>query len=559
VTQPDVLVVGAGPTGLTMAAELLRHGVSCRIIDREPARHRESRATDIHPRTLELFQDLGVLGDVLARARKRTSISMFSNGDRFLHVPLEGADTPYCFMLGLEQSEVEAILEAHLEELGGKVERDVRFAGFRQHDDGVDAALLHADHSWEEPRFRWLVGCDGAHSAVRAGLEMALEGSTFEEKFLLADVKVSWDVPSDDEVLLYTSDHGVLLVLALPGDGWVRLFGDIGPDEDPPLDLDTCDRIVRERIGTTATFHELGWMTTFRVHTRMAREYRRRRVFLAGDAAHIHSPVGGHGMNLGIQDAYNLAWKLGLTCRGRAHPDLLDTYQTERRPVAKAILEETDLETRMSLWKNRLAKGAVNTLFGLIGKIGPVRRKMIAGALETTVCYPDSPLVGEHRTSVLTAPVLHSDGSEAASLGDRSDFGDGPGPGDHIRDVALDPGDHGAATLLDLVRGGRHTLLLFDGHAPTEQGYDNLTALAAEVERRYGDLVRVHVVVPAAERPGRLTWRGSVVLGANQALHARYGAAAECAYVLRPDRYVGFRSQPADRDAVLGHLARVFG
>jgi len=557
-TQPDVLVVGAGPTGLTMACELRRHGVPCRVVDREATRHAESRATDIHPRTLEMFQDIGVLDEVLARARKRTKISMFDNGDRFLHVGLEGADTPYCFMVGLEQSKVEAILEARLEALGGKVERGVRFAGFHQHHDSVDAVLLHADNTWEEPRFRWLVGCDGAHSAVRAGLEMALEGSTFEEKFLLADVKVKWDLPSDDEVLLYTSDHGVLLVLALP-DGWVRLFGDIAPDEDPPLDLTTCDRMIRERIRAPAELTDQGWMATFRVHTRMAREYRRRHVFLAGDAAHIHSPVGGHGMNLGVQDAYNLAWKLGLACRGRAHADLLDSYQAERRPVAKAILEETDLETRMSLWKNKLAKGAVNSLFGLIAKIGPVRRKMIAGALETTVCYPDSPLVGEHRTSVLNAPVMHSDGSEAASLGDRAGFSDGPGPGDHLRDAALDPGDHGAASLFELVRGGAHTLLLFDGHAPTEAGYQNLSAVAAEVERRYGDLVRIHVIVPAAARPAALTWPGSVVLGANQALHHRYGAAAECAYVLRPDRYIGFRTQPADREAVLGHLARVFG
>jgi 2-polyprenyl-6-methoxyphenol hydroxylase-like FAD-dependent oxidoreductase len=544
-------VVGAGPTGLTMGCELLRHGIPCRVIDREAGRHGESRATDLHPRTLELFQDLGVLDAVLARSRKRTAISMFSGGDRFLHVQLAGVDTPYCFMLGLPQNELEQILEDRFVALGGKVERETRLATFTPHDDGVEAVLLEPDHTWIEPKVGWLIGCDGAHSAVRAGLEMALEGSTFEERFMLADVKLRWDLPFD-EVLLYQSDHGVLLVLALPGEGWVRLFGDIVEGEAPMTDRATVMKVIRDRIGADAIIDDLGWMTSFRVHTRMAREYRRGRVFLAGDAAHIHSPVGGHGMNTGIQDAYNLAWKLALACRGQAHPDLLDTYQGERLPVAKAVLSETDLETRMSLMKNRLAKGAMNTLFGLLGKLPPIRRKIITGSLELAVAYPDSPIVGEHRGSVFAAPVVHSDASEAASLGDRSAFSDGPRAGEHIRDVPLDDGRR----LMDIVRGGAHTLLLFDGHSPTDAGYAHLSKLAVEVVERYGSRVQVHVVVPHAARPAALTWTGSVILGANTELHARYGAAAECAYVFRPDRYVGFRSQPADRDALLAHLAR---
>jgi len=554
VTASDLLIVGAGPTGLTMACELARRGVGFRIVDRDPVHHGESRATDIHPRTLELFHDIGVLEPILERAARRTAISMYADGERFLHVQLDGADTPYCFMCGLPQNEIEHILETRLGELGGKVERNVRLAGICDRgDDGVDATLLHPDHTWTEPRFRYLIGCDGAHSAVRAGLEMALEGSTFEERFLVADVKVDWDL-APEEVHLFSSEHGVLLVLGLPG-GWVRLFGDLDEGELPALDRATCEAMIRDRVGTSSTVREHGWIQIFKVHTRMAREFQRGRVFLAGDAAHIHSPVGGHGMNTGIQDAYNLAWKLALVCSGGAGPTLLDSYSVERMPIARGVLDETDLETRISLWRNPLARGALNTFFGLAAKLGPVRRKMIAGALETTVAYRKSPIVGEHRSSVFAAPVVHSDRAEAASLGDRAAFSDGPLPGDHLRDVALD----GGSSMIDLVRGDRHTLLLFDGHAPTEDGYRRISDVAAHVAQRYGDRVRVHVVVPHADKPAALTWNGSLVLGANVALHARYGAHAECAYLVRPDRYIGFRSQPIDRDALDAHFTRVFG
>jgi 2-polyprenyl-6-methoxyphenol hydroxylase-like FAD-dependent oxidoreductase len=482
-------------------------------------------------------------------------VSMYSNGERFLRVGVDSAETPYRFMVGIEQNVIEEILEARLEALGGKVERGVRFAGFEEDPEGVEATLLHPDRTWSEARFRWVVGCDGAHSSVRKGLEMALEGSTFDERFFLADVRVSWDL-SFEEVSLFSSDHGIALVLPLPGKGWVRLFGDVDGPAEPRLDHAGCMQLIAERIGIATQVQETGWATTFRVHTRMAEQFQRGRVFIAGDAAHIHSPVGGHGMNTGIHDAHNLAWKLALASRGHAHADLLATYQTERMPIAKAVLAETDFGTRISLWRNPIAKSALNTLLGLAGKIPPMRRRLIAQALETSVAYRDSPLCDEHRGSVLAAPLVHSDRTETASLGDRAAFSDGPRPGDHICEVALDgaPGK-----LFDLVRGDAHTILLFDGAAPTDEGYERLAGVARGIERRYGDLVRVHVVVPSDVRPSALAWDGSVILGANAELHARYGASAECAYVFRPDRYIGFRSQPVDHAALDAHLARVFG
>jgi hypothetical protein len=299
----------------------------------------------------------------------------------------------------------------------------------------------------------------------------------------------------------------------------------------------------------------------FRIHTRMVDAFRIGSVFLAGDAAHIHSPAGGHGMNTGIQDAYNLAWKLALVARGRARPSLLDSYHAERHPIAKGILSETDRQTRMVLWQNPLAQDAVTQLFALISKIAPLRQRAVTDALEVSFNYRQSPIVAEHRSCLFDARLLRTNATESASVGDWLDFQTAPQPGDHAPDVVLSAeAARGAAasTLFELLRGPAHTLLLFDGRAATEEGYASLSRIARRVEERWGKLVRVHVVVPSGERPHALDESASVLLDTNGALHARYGAGAESLYLVRPDGYVAFRSQPAEESALMAYMESIF-
>jgi 2-polyprenyl-6-methoxyphenol hydroxylase-like FAD-dependent oxidoreductase len=506
----------------------------------------------VHPRTLEAFQHMGILPEILARGQIRRNVGIFSEGERVVSVSLEDADTPFPFMLGIAQCASEAVLEARLGQLGGRVERGVRLATLAQRDDVVEATLLLPDGRWEEPRFDWVVGCDGAHSAVRRSVGLSLEGTTMEESFLLFDAKVKSDLVPD-EVAMFSSGRGMLGALPLR-DGWIRFFGDHdgvavrggGPEAS------VCTAVAEARLPFKLKFDELGWTSFFRVHTRMVEAYRKDRVLLAGDAAHIHSPAGGHGMNTGVLDAVNLAWKLALVVAGAAPSSLLDSYGAERMPVARAVLSETEMETRVGLWRNVVARALVSQLVGLMTRLPPVRQRIVANAMEIAYDYRKSPLSAQHTETVLRAPLTHSASSERASLRDSLDFGAAPHAGDRAPDVAIGSGPR----LYERLAGeGAHTLLLFDGHSHTADGYRKMAATADAVRAKFGSRIRPVVVVHGEAPPRDVRWDGETWLDATGAMHARYGATAECQYLIRPDGHVGFRSQPIALDPLARHVA----
>jgi 2-polyprenyl-6-methoxyphenol hydroxylase-like FAD-dependent oxidoreductase len=551
----DILIVGAGPVGLTLGIELLRHGVSCRVVEQCEKAHHQSRATDIHARTLEAFYDMGVDREIIARGHRRHLLRLHVDGRLVGENRIDGQDTPFSFDLGLPQCDIESVLEARFESLGGKVERGVRLACMSQDASGVTGTLLYPGGRWKEERHAWLVACDGARSAVRRSLEVLLEGSTFDEAFFLVDSEL--DTPlSPDALSVFISARGSVCFLPMPGQRAFRIFGELDLASPIPSALETSfvQDIVDRRAGAGHAIRAIGWSSLFRVHTRMVKQYRYGRIFLAGDAAHIHSPMGGHGMNTGIQDAYNLGWKLALAARGAAKDALLDTYAPERIPIARAILDETDSLTRMMLTRGALAREVLSRALPLLTKLPPSRRRSVEQALELNVSYRDSPHVEEHLTSVLDATLFSDKQSEHASLVERSDFVHGPQPGDHAPDVKLTNGP--CASMHELLRGTRHTLLLFDGDAATDAGYDAFDELVQRVTAVWGPLVDCHVLVPGAKRPPRLRESISVVLDPEKLAHRRYGAAKECAYLVRPDGYIGFRAQPARADAIVSYLDR---
>lgn len=552
---PQVLIVGAGPTGLTLAIELQRRGVPFRLIERQTERHQQSRATDIQARTLEVFYDMGVVDAIVEAGIKRETVSIYANGERALHIRIDGVDTPYCYTIGLGQQFTEEILEARLIELGGQVERGVRLGYLIQPGDRAVATLLHADHTWEDRAFDYVVGCDGAHSVVRHAMGFQFSGSTFEQTFFLADLTARSGLDPTDTAV-YGSEHGLLVALPIPGEpGRIRIFGDMNPDEaheDP--DLEALNAMVDARTFGAADLCNLGWHALFRVHSRQVSDYRKRRALLCGDAAHVNSPAGGHGMNLGIQDAYNLGWKLALVARGAADESLLDSYTRERHPIGQAILTETDLETRAVLWRQPFAHKAMGLMLQAASALPAVRRQMLATQLELEPGYADSPIVGEHRASIMDATLVLESSSEQPSLQSHRHFSDGPAPGDRAPDVSIGAG----GMLFSVMATPGHTLLLFDGASKTDAGYATLDRIASRIERTLGPHIDTHVVVMGEERPPAMTWRGSVLFDAERALHDRYGADTECLYLIRPDGYVGFRSQPVDEDALFEHLGRIF-
>ena len=548
---PNILVVGAGPVGLTLACELLRHGVACRVVDKSLDRHTQSRATDIHGRTLEVFFQMGVLPAFEAKVARRGSLAIVNDGEALVEASFSDMDPRFGYPAGLCQSDTEEILLQHLADLGGSIDRGVRLADLREGRHGVTATLLHADHTWREDTYDWVVGCDGAHSAVRRALGAQFDGRTFEEGFFLADVQYKSD-RSSDELAIYTSEHGIMVVLPIPGA--TRVFGDVPAGWPDPPDLATIQEAVRQRSAGKAEVLSLGWAALFHVHTRMVQQYRKGRVFLAGDAAHIHSPVGGHGLNLGVQDAHNLAWKLALVAEGLAKPALLDSYDAERRPMARAVLFETDLQTRGAMVRMPWVHAAMGRLVGLAMKLDPVRQRFLSHILEVDVAYPDSPLTATVHSNMLDAHLLHAADSELPSVGEWLAFSQGPAAGSMAPDVALAPG----VQLWQQLFHGRHTLLLFDGLAATAAGYAQMETLANAVAAEFRAVATVVAVVPLAVVPEALA-ECEVLCDPEGLAHRRYGAGAECAYLVRPDGYVALRAQPLDAQAILGYLRRWYG
>jgi 2-polyprenyl-6-methoxyphenol hydroxylase-like FAD-dependent oxidoreductase len=563
-SEVDVLVVGGGPVGLTMAGELMRHGVRCRVVDKLEAPPIWSKAAGIQARTMEVFELMGLVDELLARGRKMVGVNVFSGTKRVAHLDLDIPGTSYPYILGMEQRQTERLLTAHLERLGGRLERPVELIGFAQSDEGVEATLRHAEGTEERVRAGWLVGCDGARSFVRHELELPFEGSTFEQTLLQGDVRVK--VPFElapDEAFLFVSPHGPIGGLPLLEDGRYRVIAMAPPDDRLAPTLENLQALATERGGAGFEVSDPAWVADFRFHGRLVSRYRVGRVFLAGDAAHIHSPAGAQGMNMGIQDAFNLAWKLALVVRGLARPELLDSYEAERRPVADATVRTTDRGTKAALrflsLRSTLAQALRNQIVGMVINTGIVPNRAFRRLGGLMVDYTSSPAVGEYHSSVWRANLAGARVGEHPNVRDWYAFNQGPGPGERVADLVLEPSDGGPPTsLYALLTEPRHALLLFDGAEATPEGYDNLNRIADAVEGRFGGAVRVHVVVPSDAVPAVLARRRSVVLDEQRLLHAHFGSSTESLYLVRPDGYVGYRSQPADFEHLMAYLDTVF-
>ncbi|QPK43621.1 FAD-dependent monooxygenase [Streptomyces gardneri] len=366
----DVLVVGAGPVGLSAAAELRRRRVRCRLIDRLAAPLPYAKAVGIQPRTLEIWDRMG-----LARAALEVAIDMrgqlvYVNGRERARIELTlPPEVPYGFA-ALPQYETERLLEEYVIGLGTTIERGTELLSFTQDEDGVTAVLRTAAGVEEEARVGYLIGCDGAHSTVRKQLGLTFEGGAFPEEYMLADVEADWDLPYGYGVRSsHVADDGstddLLVCIPLPGTGRYRMSMLVPPELSTAATVPdgtggaASDRVahgleagrapalrhiqaVVDRLGPMpTTLSRMRWSSVFRISHRIVDRYGEGRAFVAGDAAHIHPPTGAQGMNTGIQDACNLAWKLALACRGEAGPDLLATYDAERRPVGEEVVGRT--------------------------------------------------------------------------------------------------------------------------------------------------------------------------------------------------------------------------
>jgi 2-polyprenyl-6-methoxyphenol hydroxylase-like FAD-dependent oxidoreductase len=396
----DVLVVGAGPTGLMLANQLARHGVRVVIIDRHAGPSLQTRALGVQARTLEIYSHLGIVDRALELGKRATGANLWAEGRRTARVPIGdiGRDlSPYPFLLILGQDDNERLMGDALRDHGNTVRWNTELVGIKQNTDNVTATLKQPDGAITQITAAWVAGCDGARSAVRELNAIEFVGAPYEHVFFVADTQMTGPMVPD-ELNVYLWREGFHLFFPMRGTDHWRVVGILPQELRGREDLTFEDVIpsVRQEAGADLSFKACSWYSTYRIHHRCAARFRDRRCFLLGDAAHIHSPVGAQGMNTGLQDAYNLAWKLALVVSQRAEARLLDSYEAERIPVAKRLLSTTDRAFQLIVSDSWLA-GLFRTrvlanVAAFAMRFDRVRKLAFLTIAQIGIEYRDSPL-----------------------------------------------------------------------------------------------------------------------------------------------------------------------
>jgi 2-polyprenyl-6-methoxyphenol hydroxylase-like FAD-dependent oxidoreductase len=529
-TMVDVLVVGAGPTGLALAAQLASFGTAVRVVDREPDQVHESRALAVQPRSLEVLASLGVADDLVGRGNPAVRLQLHA-GRRTIEMPLFDrglADTAFPFLLFVSQADTEAVLNQHLGDVGVAVERGVELVDLRQSPDGVTCSLRERDGRREDIHARYVVGCDGARSTVRTSAGIGFRGAAYPQTFVLADLHV--DGLDEGAAHAYVAERGMLFFFPLGHPAPWRMLAMRPNPEAPPRGevpgLAELRELADGHTGSTVRLRDPVWRSYFRLQHRHAAAYQAGRVFLAGDAAHVHSPAGAQGMNTGIQDAWNLGWKLALVTNGTARSGLLDTYQAERQPVGRSVVRFTDRAFTIGTSANPLVRRArVHLAPRLLGLAARGRRARTAGLrtlAQLNVAYRASP------ASTEGVPRLRH----------------GPRAGDRLPDapVAVDgrPGTlHRALTHTRL-----HLLLIGPDRAWP-------AGVTGPLDGRAAGIVDIHRLSRRPE-PG-------AIHDVDGSAHRRLGAtrAGQVSHwLIRPDGHIAYRAAGTDLRGLQDYLGR---
>ncbi|MEM7446283.1 MAG: FAD-dependent monooxygenase [Pseudomonadota bacterium] len=515
----NVLVVGGRTTGLMMASELARRGVPTRCVDASPGIDPHVRANLLHSRTLEIFQGLGLDEQVTIGSVPEKGYVFYRNGKRVGESPHSPIDSPFPYGLSQSQAHTETVLESHLNGLGVEVERGVSLTAVTQDEDGVSVTLRREGAREEPGRYAWVIACDGAHSAVRHLIGASFPGDSDDIPYILGDVMMTGgdDLEPDKGHVFFHQSGELYLFTRLPGN---RCFLVASLDADTSANgtpsLDELQDIVAERASPSLRLSDPRWLDYFRISYRQAPHYRKDRVFLAGDAAHVHSLLAGQGMNTGIQDAHNLAWKLALVAQRKASPEILDSYEVERRIVANDVVETTRQITETMEQYAGLSKQEQSKFISNLFTPEAARSEAARHLQEVDLDYSASPLC-------LSSPDTFQGGPKPGSLAPDADG-------------LVVAGE--STSLYKLPADDQYRLLLFCGDS--NDAAATRVRQAADASMRFSSWLKPYIV--SKEPRHKSVGEHAVIVDRQGEMSRKYAATNSCIYLIRPDGYVAYRS-----------------
>jgi 2-polyprenyl-6-methoxyphenol hydroxylase-like FAD-dependent oxidoreductase len=419
-----VLIVGAGPTGMTAALELSRLGIAVRLIDKKDKPETTSRAIGVQARTLELLEQRGLASSLVKHGNPGLAFSLYGNGKRIWRLDFEGISSKYNYLLFVSQAETENVLREALDKAGVTIERSLAFLALGQadRDTKLTAVLQHKDGSLEQVECSYLIDAEGAHSIARGTVGLHFAGKSHVESYALGDLHIDGDLVETD-FHIFSSEHGFMSMFPMGGRRF-RVMAD-NPINQPSRgtgpSLEELQQIYDQRSHIPAKLRDMSWSSWFRINSRMVNRLQVGRVFLGGDSAHIHSPAGAQGMNTGMQDAINLCWKLAMVMKGQARPELLETYNEERIPIIQTVLKKTEATNDAIASESRLFRFVFNHVAPWLVGMQNVQNNAAEHMSQLALNYRESPLSlpggnsGELRAGDrlpdLPVTLLHSEGS----------------------------------------------------------------------------------------------------------------------------------------------------